>query len=224
MDVRLEPHPGSVDYRENQVYRFRLEGGEASFPATVRLDNGTDFALTATDSLDCSAGSQVEDVGQLDEVHLHVCAVPAVTNVSVIKESDHSLLASYVVAVSGGAIPEPSSVDAPSGYVSPPEDRIRLGALINAVCEAANQGCNVDLIRNGIGAGASGLLFFGPTTVGRGRASGYSSGIGLALALIGLMVAHLWVGLPIWWAGAGVVAVIFLAGAQLYLKFRRVGS
>ena len=153
-----------------------------------------------------------------------MCAASAVTNVAIIKESDHSLLATYVVAVSGGAVPEPAAVDAPGGYVAPPEDRIRLGVLINAVCEAANQNCNVDLIRNGIGAGGSGLLFFGPTTVGRGRASGYSSGIGLALSLIGLMVAHLWVGLPIWWAGAGIVAVIFLAGAQLYLKFRRVGS
>ena len=224
VDVRLEPDPRGLPYENNRVYRFRLEGGAGSFPATVRLDNAADFALSASDTLDCSAGSQVADLGQLDAVYLRVCGAPAAGNVSVIKQTDYSLLATYVIAVSGGTPPAPAAVGAPGGYVAPPEDRIRLGVLINAVCQAANQGCDVDLIRNAVGAGGSGLLFFAPTTVARGRASGYSSGIGLALALIGLMVAHLWVGLPIWWAGAGTVAVIFLAGVQVYLKFRRVGS
>ena len=224
VDVRLEPDPRGIAYERGRVYRFRLEGGAGSFPALVRLNGGTNFALTNTDSLDCGAASQVGDLEQLDAVYLHVCGEGVGTNIALIKESDFSLLATYVISVSGGPAPEPTAVDAPGGYMAPPEDRIKLGVLINAVCDAANQGCDVDLIRNGIGAGGSGLLFFGPTMVSRGRASSYSSGIGLALALTGLMVAHLWVGLPLWWAGAGVVAVIFLAGAQVYLKVRRIGS
>ena len=225
LDVRLDPDPRSGDYAAGQAYRFRLEGDPGSFPVVVRL-RGSGFRLTdsSQSSVDCAAATEVSGLAHLSEVYLHACAAGSAANLEVLQVSNQAVLAAYPVFVSGGAIPTPHAVPAPGGYTPPPEDRIKLGVLINVVCEMANQSCDVNLIRNGIGAGGSGLLFFAPTAVARGRTSNFSSGIGVALALIGLMVAHLWVGLPQWWAGAGVAAVIFLAGAQIYLKFRRVGS
>ena len=110
--------------------------------------------------------------------------------------------------------------------MTPPTDvdRLQLGELIEVVCDAANIGCNVGLLRNGVGALASGGLFLVPTAVSRGRTSAYSAGIGLALCIIGLFLSHLMTGMPLWFAAVPVVCVIFLALAQGYLKFRRVGS
>jgi len=224
LDVRLEPDPRGVDYAPNQTYAFRLEGNPESFPVLVRVDNDLAFSLTASAALDCSAGAELTRIEHLGQAYLHVCAAGAGGTIEVLQGAGQAILAAYSVRVPGVNVPDPAAVEAPNGYTADPEDRIKMGVLINAVCETANQACDVDLIRNSIGAGVAGLLFFAPTGVRRGRASAYSSGIGLALAIVGLMVAHLWVGLPQWWAGAGVAVVIFLAGAQVYLRMRRIGS
>ena len=224
VDVRMEPNPLGVAYEENEVYSFRLEGGEASFPALVRVDNGADFALTSSGGLDCSAGDRVDDLDQLDAVYLHVCDEGTGATIQVIKESDYSLLAAYSIFVPGPPLPKPTAASGPTGGVGAGTDRIGLGEVITVICEAGNWGCDVGLIRNGIGAGVPGILFLAPTAVSRGRTSKYSGGIGVALSILGLILAHLLAGLPFWWAGAGLVTVLFLAGAQLYLKFRRVGS
>ena len=224
VDVRMEPNPVGVAYEENEVYAFRLEGGEASFPVLVRVDNDADFALTSSGGLDCSAGDRVDDLDQLQAIHLHVCDEGTGATIQVIKESDYSLLATYSIFVPGPPLPKPTAASGPTGGVGTGTDRIGLGEVITVICEAGNWGCDVGLIRNGIGAGVPGILFLAPTAVSRGRTSKYSGGIGVALSILGLILAHLLAGLPFWWAGAGLVTVLFLAGAQLYLKFRRVGS
>ena len=224
VDVRLEPNPQGVQYERDQAYRFRLEGGESSFPAIIRLDNSADFALTTTNTLDCSAGSQLQDVGQLDVVYLHVCAAATNANISVIKQSDFSLLAQYPIYVPGEEIPIPDNVDGPTGYVAPPNDRIKLGVLVAAVCDGANVACNIDLVRNGVGVAGSLFLFVVPTRVRRGRASGYSVGIGMAAFILGLLLANALAGLPLWWAGIAFISVFALFGAGVYIKFRRFGS
>ncbi len=224
VDVRLEPNPQGILYERGQVYRFRLEGAEASFPAIIRVDNASEFALSATDTLDCSAASQLEDVGQLDAVYLHVCGAATNANIPVIKQSDFSLLAQYAIYVPGEEIPVPDSVPGPDGYVAPPNDRIKLGVLISAVCDGANVSCDIDLVRNGVGVAGSLFLFVVPTRVRRGRASGYSVGIGMAAFIMGLLLANALAGLPLWWAGIAFISVFALFGAGVYIKFRRFGS
>ena len=209
LDVRLEPHPQSVNYEENEVYQFRLEGSEDSFPALVRLGNGADFALTTSSSLDCSAGDEVDDLDQLDAVYLHVCASAANTSIEVVRESDFTLLASYGIHVSGGAVAAPDGVGGPTSndadYTDRGTDRIRFGEFLEVVCDAANASCDTDMITDGVGALLAGLMFMGPTAVSRGRVSAYSSGVGIALAIIGLFLWHHLAGMPCgtrqfrWW-------------------------
>ena len=226
VDVRMDPDPRSVRYEKDRVYRFRLEGGQASFPAIVRTGNRTAFPLTTdpNTSLDCTAGGQVDNVAQLQVVYLHVCANAVSSAVEVIKASDYSLLAQYPLYVAGDTPSTPDSVPVSGKYVAPPEDRIGLGILINTLCDGANVSCQVDLIRNGIGAAGSTVLFVVPTQVARGRASRYAYGIGIAGFIIGLFLANYLVGTPLWWGGVCVIGVIALFLAGMYLKFRRLGS
>ena len=228
LDVRLEPHPQSVEYAENMTYRFRLEGAEASFPALVRIANSDDFSLSTSSSLDCSAGDEAEDLDQLDAVYLHVCAAPAVTSIEVVRESDLTLLATYLIQVSGGAISAPDGVGGPTSddadYTDRGADRIKFGEFVDVVCDASGASCDTDMITDGVGALVAGLMFLGPTAVSRGRVSAYSSGVGIALSIIGLFLWHHLAGMPLWYAAIPLVGVAFLAGAMLYLKFRRVGS
>ena len=228
LDVRLEPHPQSVNYVENRVYQFRLEGSEDSFPALVRIGNGNDFALSSSSSLDCSAGDEVDDLDQLDAVHLHVCAAPANSAIEVVRESDFTLLASYGIYVSGGAVAAPDGVSGPTadaaGYTDRGPDRIKFGEFVDVVCDAGSVSCDAHMITDGVGALIAGLMFLGPTAVSRGRVSAYSSGIGITLSIIGLFLWHHLAGMPLWYAAIPLVGVALLAGAMVYLKFRRVGS
>lgn len=225
-DVRLEPDPRGVAYESGQVYQFRVEGGEGSFPAIVRSSNDTAFRLTTgqADQLDCSAGSEVSVARVLQVVYVHVCATAAGSTIEVVKESDYSLLAQYPVYVAGETPTAPGAVPAPGGYVKPAEDRIGLSVLINVLCQGANVECQVDLIRNGIGVAGSVALFVVPTQVARGKPSGYAYGIGVVAFVIGLLLANFAIGLPMYWAGITLICVFALFGAGAWLKFRRVGS
>ena len=228
LDVRLEPNPRAVDYEENMAYQFRLEGAENSFPALARITNDADFALTASSGLDCSAGDEVDELDQLDAVYLHVCSAPASTAIEVVRESDFTLLASYLVQVSGGAVAAPTGVGGPTAndadYTDRGIDRIGFGEFVDVVCDAAGANCDTHMVTDGVGALLAGLMFLGPTAVSRGRVSAYSSGIGITLSIIGLFLWHHLAGMPLWYAAIPVVACLLLTGAMLYLKFRRVGS
>lgn len=223
-DVRLEPDPRSVAYEENRPYVFRVEGAPEAFPVTVRLDNSADFGVTsgADTSVDCSAGAETAGVAHLGQITLHVCAAGTGATIEAVRESDQGLMAAYSIYVSGGAPTTPGTVPGPPD--SDPGDRIKLGELVRTVCEAGGYSCRVDYIRNAIGVGFAGLLFFGPTAVARGRISPASSGMGIAFTILGLFLAHLMAGVPLEWAAMGLVAMGFLAGIMMYMKFRRVGS
>ena len=228
LDVRLEPYPPSVGYRANQVYRFRLEGGDNSFPALVRVTNDADFALSDSSAMDCSAGSQVDGVEQLGAVYLRVCGTAVSTAIEVVRESDFSLLASYGIYVSGGPVAAPDGVASPTAddddYTGRGPDRIKFGVFVQVVCDAAGTSCDINMITDGVGALLAGGMFLAPTGVSRGRVSAYSSGIGIALAIIGLFLWHALAGMPLWYSAVPLVGVAFLAGVMVYLKFRRVGS
>ena len=222
-DVRLEPDPRSVTYEENRPYVFRVEGAPEAFPVTVRLDNSNlGLSSGADTSVDCSAGAEAAGVAHLAQVTLHVCAAGTGATIEAVRESDQALMAAYTIYVSGGAPTTQGTVPGPPD--SDPGDRIKLGELVRTVCEAGGYSCRVDYIRNAIGVGFAGLLFFGPTAVARGRISPASSGMGIAFMILGLFLAHLMAGVPLEWAAMGLVAICFLGGIMLYMKFRRVGS
>ena len=223
-DVRLEPDPRGVRYEAGEVYRFRVEGGPGSFPALARTSSSA-FRLTGGNAPnhDCNAGTELAGVGALQVVHLHVCAAAAGAAIEVVRESDYAILATYNVRSAGGETPTPDAVEAPDGYVAPPNDRIKLGVLIAAVCDGANVECNVPWVRNGVGIGGPLFLFVVPTRVARGRASGFSVGIGVAAFIIGLLLANALAGLPLEWAGMALISVFALFGLGVMLKFRRVG-
>ena len=229
VDVRIEPDPRGYAYELNHApYAFALEGNPDSFPALVRSTDA-DVRITATSVAPLYCGSataaELDDLEQGESFHVQICGSAGRTaTLQVVRQSDRALLATYSIRIAGTVAPTPAAVPGPG--VTPPVDvdRLRLGELIEVVCDAANIGCNVGLLRNGLGALASGGLFLVPTAVSRGRTSAYSAGIGLALCIIGLFLGHLMIGMPLWFAAVPVVCVIFLALAQGYLKFRRVGS
>ena len=222
--MRLEPDPRQVAYEENRPYVFRVEGAPEAFPVTVRLDNSADFGVTsgAAGSVNCSAGAEATGVEHLGQITLHVCAAGAGATIEAVRDSDQALMAAYTIYVAGGAPTTPGTVPGPPD--SDPGDRIKLGELVRTVCQAGNYPCNIEYIRNAIGVGFAGLLFFGPTAVARGRISPASSGMGIAFVIIGLFLAHLMAGVPLEWAAMALVAICFLGGIMLYMKFRRVGS
>ena len=229
VDVRIEPNPQGYAYElDHAPYAFVLEGSVSSLPALVR---STDAEVRITDisvaSRDCGSSTEAElnGLGPGESFHLHICGRAGRTaTLQVIRESDRALLATYSIRIAGAMAPTPAPVPGPSATPPTEVDRLKLGEFITFVCDAANFGCNVGLLRNGMGALAAGGLFLVPTAVSRGRTSAYSAGIGLALCIIGLFLGHLMIGMPLWFAAVGVVCVIFLALAQAYLKFRRVGS
>ena len=229
VDVRIEPNPQGYAYElDHAPYAFVLEGSVSSLPALVRsTDPEVRITGTSVASLDCgsSTGAGLNNLVPGDSFHLHICGRAGRTaTLQVIRESDRALLATYSIRIAGAMAPTPAPVPGPSTTPPTEVDRLKLGEFIEIVCDAANFDCNVGLLRNGVGALAAGGLFLVPTAVSRGRASAYSAGIGLALCIIGLVLSHLMIGMPLWFAAVGVVCVIFLALAQAYLKFRRVGS
>ncbi len=223
-DIRLEPDPRGVAYETNRPYVFRVEGAPKAFPVTVRMENSPHFGLTsgASGSVNCSAPSEVTEVAHLAQVTLHVCAEGVGANLRLLRASDEALLAAYSIIVPSGAPTDPGGVPGPPD--SDPGDRIKLGELVRTVCEAGNLSCNVKYLKDMIGVSVAGMLFFAPTAVARGRVSPASSGIGIAFVIIGLFLAHRMVGVPLEWAAMALVAICFLGGIMLYLKFRRVGS
>ncbi len=225
-DVRLEPDPRGIRYEAGEVYRFRVEGGAGSFPAIVRSSNGDAFRITTEpdSSLDCNAGSELDNVRALQVVYVHACATAAGSTIEVLRRSDYALLAQYGIQSRGEDLPAPDAVAAPGDYVAPPEDRIGLSILINTLCDGANVECQVDLIRNGIGAAGSVALFVVPTRVARGRVGAFAYGIGVAAFIIGMLLANRLIGMPMWWSGVALICVGALFFAGLILKFRRVAS
>ena len=229
VDVRIEPNPQRYAYELNHApYAFVLEGNPDSFPALVRSTD-SDVRITETSVVPLYCGSatdaELDDLEQGESFHIQICgSAGRSATLQVVRESDRALLATYSIRIAGAIAPTPAAVPGPGGAPPADVDRLKLGELIEDVCDAANIGCNVGLLRNGVGALASGGLFLVPTAVSRGRTSAYSAGIGLALCIIGLFLSHLMIGMPLWFAAVPVVCVIFLALAQVYLKFRRVGS
>ena len=229
VDVRIEPNPQGYAYELNHApYPFALEGNPDSFPALVRsTDEDVRITETSVASLDCGSSTEAEldDLGPGESFHLHICgSAGRAATLQVVRESDRALLATHSIRIAGALAPTPAPVPGPADPPAADVDRLKLGEFIEVVCDAANVGCNVGLLRNGLGALLSGGLFLVPTAVSRGRTSVYSAGIGLALCIIGLFLGHLMIGMPLWFAAVPVVCVIFLALAQAYLKFQKLGS
>ena len=229
VDVRIEPNPQGYAYELSHApYAFALEGNPDSFPALVRsTDEDVRVTETSVASLDCGSSTEAEldGLGPGESFHLHICGSAGSTaTLQVVRESDRALLSTYSIRIAGALAPTPAPVPGPADPPPAAVDRLKLGEFIEVVCDAANVGCNVGLLRNGVGALAAGGLFLVPTAVSRGRTSAYSAGIGLALCIIGLILGHLMIGMPLWFAAVPVVCVIFLALALVALKFQRLGS
>ena len=224
VDVRLDPDPRGVAYEDNEVYRFRVEGGAGSFPALIRSSNATAVRVTGSSgsTLDCTAGAQVDDLDQLDAIYVHVCDGGVSSTLEIIKEADYSLLAQYPIFVAGGPAPAPGAVDGPTDYGVQGEDPIGVGILVGAICDGANVDCNMELATNGLALALALFLGITPTLVARGRPSGFSLGIGIALGLATLLLATMWVGLPLWMVGAALLAVLGLALIGAFIKLRKL--
>ena len=222
-DVRLDPDPRGTRYQSNNVYRFRLEGAAGYFPVTVRTTNAAAVKVSAGDSgtLDCQGGSEIQGANPLDVVHVHICAAGFNATLQVVNEADSSLLAQCTIFVAG------AGTVAPAGTVPGPgppqdEDHIGVGIFVSALCEATNFDCDVGLVRNGVGVLGSLGMFACATQVARGRANPFLIGIGVALFLIGLVLANELMGVPIYWAGIGFISVFMVALAASVVKFRKL--
>ena len=224
VDVRLDPDPRGVAYEDNEVYRFRVEGGAGSFPVLIRSSNATAVRVTGSSgsTLDCTAGARVDDLDQLDAVYVHVCDGGVSSTLEIIKEADYSLLAQYSIFVGGGPAPTPGAVDGPTDYGAQGEDPIGVGILVGAICDGANVDCNMELATNGLALALALFLGIAPTLAARGRPSGFSLGIGIALGLVTLLLATMWVGLPLWMVGAALLAVLGLALIGAFIKLRKL--
>ena len=222
-DVRLDPDPRGTRYQPNTVYRFRLEGTAGYFPVTVRATNAEAVKVSAGDSdaLDCQGEAEIQGANPLDRIHVHICAAGFNATLQVVNEADGGLLAQYTIFVAGaGAV-------APDGTVPGPgtpqdKDHIGVGIFVSALCEAMNLDCDVGLARNGVGALGSLGMFAGATQVARGRANPFLIGIGVALFLIGLVLANELMGVPIYWAGIGFISVFMVALVSAAIKFQRL--
>ena len=222
-DVRLDPDPRGTRYQPNEVYRFRLEGVAGYFPVTVRATNAQAVKVSDGDSdaLDCEGEAEIQGANPLDLIHVHICAAGFNATLQVVNEADGGLLAQYTIFVAG------AGVVAPDGTVPGPgtpqdEDHIGVGIFVSALCEAMNLDCDVGLVRNGVGALGSLGMFAGATQVARGRANPFLIGIGVALFLIGLVLANELMGVPIYWAGIGFISVFMVALVAAAIKFQRL--
>ena len=222
-DVRLEPEPRGIRYEPNTVYRFRLEGSGGYFPVTVRATNATAVKVSAGDSdaLDCGGEAEIQGANSLDVIHVHICAAGFNATLQVVNEADRSLLAQYTIFVAG------AELVAPAGTVPGPgtpqgKDHIGVGIFVSSLCEAMNLDCDVGLARNGVGVLGSLGMFAGATQVARGRANPLLIGIGVALFLIGLVLANELMGVPLYWAGIGFISVFLVALVGFVVKFRKL--
>ena len=222
-DVRLDPDPRGIRYQPNTVYRFRLEGAAGYFPVTVRATNAQAVKVSAGDSdaLDCEGEAEIQGANPLVLIHVHICAAGFNATLQVVNEADGGLLAQYTIFVAG------AGVVAPDGTVPGPgtrqdKDHIGVGIFVSALCEAMNLDCYVGLVRNGVGALGSLGMFAGATQVARGRANPFLIGIGVALFLIGLVLANELMGVPIYWAGIGFISVFMVALVAAAIKFQRL--
>ena len=224
VDVRLEPNPKGVKYETNQVYAFRVEGGSASFPVVLRSSDPDNVRITTgSDSdLDCDAGSEATIDAPLEMVFVHICGEGINPTIEIVRESDLSILASYGIDVSDGTLPRPSPVGGPNNYVRPGRDHLGIGVVAGALCYALNIRCNVGLLKNCFGLLGSLVMFAAPTGVARGRPSGFSIGIGLALFIVGLLLANQLVGMPLWWGGIGIISLFGIAAIGVLVKMRRL--
>ena len=222
-DVRLDPDPRGTRYQPNKVYRFRLEGAAGYFPVTVRTANAEAVKVSAGDSdaLDCQGEAEIQGANPLDLIYVHICAAGFNATLQVVNEADRALLAQYTIFVAG------AGTVAPAGTVPGPgtpqeEDHIGVGIFVSALCEVLNLDCDVGLARNGVGVLGSLGMFAGATQVARGRSNPFLIGIGVALFLIGLVLANELMGVPIYWAGIGFISVFLVALVGAVVKFRKL--
>ena len=232
LDVRINPNPAGRQYELNHApYAFTVEGTPDSFPVLVRSqDPDVRVTTSSVTTLTCDATTDaaLEDVDQLQTFHLHVCgAVARSATLEVIRETDRAILATYSIFIGGaGVAPTPAPAPGPTtdddDYTEQGSDEIGLGMLIGAVCDGANVACQVDLLKNGIAFAVALVAGSVPTIVARGRPSGFSLGIGLALGMATLLLMTTWIGLPLWMVGSALVMVIGLALVGGFIKFRRL--
>ena len=222
-DVRLEPDPRGTRYQPNKAYRFRLEGASGYFPVTVRASNADAVKVSAGDSeaLDCQGEAEIQGAHSLDVIHLHICAAGFNATLQVVNEADRALLAQYTIFVAGAAPASPGGT-VPGPGATQDKDHIGVGIFVSALCEAMNLDCDVGLARNGVGVLGSLGMFAGATQVARGRANPFLIGIGVALFLIGLVLANELMGVPIYWAGIGFISVFLVALVGFVVKFRQL--
>ena len=222
-DVRLEPDPRGTRYQPNTAYRFRLEGAAGYFPVTVRASNADAVKVSAGDSdaLDCQGEAEIQGANPLDVIHVHICAAGFNATLQVVNEADRALLAQYTIFVAGAAPVAPGGT-VPGPGATQDKDHIGVGIFVSALCDAMNLDCDVGLARNGVGVLGSLGMFAGATQVARGRANPFLIGIGLALFLIGLVLANELMGVPLYWAGIGFISVFLVALVGFVVKFRQL--
>ena len=222
-DVRLDPDPRGIRYQPNKVYRFRLEGATGYFPVTVRATNAAAVKVSAGDSdtLDCEGEAEIQGANPLDVIFVHICAAGFNATLQVVNEANRVLLAQYTIFVSGAGLV------APEGKVPGPgkpkdKDHIGVGIFVSALCDAMNLECDVGLARNGVGVLGSLGMFACAAQVARGRTNSFLIGIGVALFLIGLVLANELMGVPLYWAGIGFIMVFMVALVAFVVKLRRL--
>ena len=221
-DVRLDPDPRGTRYLPNEVYRFRLEGATGYFPVTVRATNeAVKVSAGDSDTLDCQGEAEIQGVNRLDAIHVHICAAGFNATLQVVSEADGALAAQYTIFVSGaGAVAPDGTVPGP-GTVKD-KDYIGVGLFVSALCGAADLDCDVGLARNGVGVLGSLGMFACAAQVARGRTNPFLVGIGVALFLIGMVLANELMGVPLYWAGIGLISVFMVALVSIVVKFRKL--
>ena len=222
-DVRLDPNPRGTRYQPNTAYRFRLEGAAGYFPVTVRATDAEAVKVSAGDSgtLDCQGEGEIQGANPLDVIHVHICAAGFNATLQVVNEADGALLAEYTIFVAGAGLVAPAGT-VPGPGIPQDQDHIGVGIFVSALCDAMNFDCDVGLVRNGVGVLGSLGMFACATQVARGRANPFLIGIGVALFLIGLVLANELMGVPIYWAGIGFISVFLVALVGAVVKFRRL--
>ena len=221
-DVRLDPDPRGTRYRPNEVYRFRLEGAAVHFPVMVRSTNeAVKISAGDSDDLDCEGESAVFGVNRLDVIHVHICGDGFNATLQVGRESDGVFMAQYTIFVSGaGEVAPDGTVPGPGD--SKDQDHIGVGIFVSALCDAMNLECDVGLARNGVGVLGSLGMFACAAQVARGRTNAFLVGIGVALFLIGLVLANELMGVPLYWAGIGFISVFMVALVAVVVKARKL--